>query len=127
MKKIKKYVPYLVATGAIVVSGLTQVSAATDTDTNNLCAGPRPNNAQHEQMIKAVESKDYSAWLVAIGDDERAQNLKSKINADNFDDFIKMHELRRSGDEEGAEAIRQQLGLPDRPERGSRGGRQVTN
>ena len=58
-------------------------------------------------IISAIESKDFVAWSEAVGD----RPVSEKITADNFDQFIEMIELKKSGDHEGAREIAQELDL----------------
>jgi hypothetical protein len=67
-------------------------------------------NKENFQAIKAaIEAGDFNAWLEAVGDSPLAEI----ITAENFDQFIQMHNLRQAGDIEAAQAIAEELGLPE--------------
>lgn len=74
--------------------------------------GPRGEKGKNGQfnnpeVLVAIESGDYNAWKELMGD----RPIAEKINADNFAQFVEMHNLMKSGDKEAADAIRSELGL----------------
>lgn len=56
----------------------------------------------------AIEDRDFNAFVAAHSDDARILEV---VTEDNFDQFVDMHELRMSGDRDGARAIAEELGL----------------
>lgn len=66
---------------------------------------------QRQELHDAIESGDYDAWKAIV--DSRPR-ITDYINEDNFAQFAQMHSLRQEGDFEGAQAIREELGLPDK-------------
>lgn len=78
------------------------VSAA-NRDTN---LNPKTN---HEQMLKAIESGDYTAWKQL---QTMSGWISQYITKDNFATFAEMHKAMLSGDLTKAEEIRTKLGLP---------------
>lgn len=68
----------------------------------------RFSSEQFEAIKQAIEEKDYDAFVAA---QEGNEHILSIVTEDNFDKFIDMHELRQSGDREGARAIAEELGL----------------
>jgi len=73
----------------------------------------------------AISKRDYQTWKDLISKDGRNAKLLEKITADNFSKFADMHDAMQKGDKATAEAIRQELGLPDRPVMVQRRGWQV--
>lgn len=76
--------------------------------------GPKGNNGRaHNQMREevrtALENGDYDAWYDAM-----TPEVLDYINEGNFATFVDMHEAIQAGDTETAEALREQLGLPER-------------
>lgn len=77
--------------------------------------GPRNKNMNkgrfrmREEVRTALENRDYNEWHTAI-----TPPILDYINEDNFDTFADMHEAMQSGDQEKAEELREQLGLPER-------------
>jgi len=74
---------------------------------------PRGSNFdpdRHNAIQTALENNDYEAWKETV--DSRPR-ITDYINQDNFDKFAEMHQLMLNGDIEGAQAIRDELGLPD--------------
>ena len=65
------------------------------------------------EMIKAIESGDYDAWVVLHEGKEGP--MIDAINADNFGKLQEMHEARQDSDFEAAKAIAEELGLPNPP------------
>ena len=64
---------------------------------------------QHrEQMNSVLESGDYSAFLEAVADTHLAEVVDTEAE---FEKFMEAHELRVSGDHEGARAIMDELGI----------------
>ncbi|MDD5469352.1 MAG: hypothetical protein PHO92_00930 [Candidatus Peribacteraceae bacterium] len=77
--------------------------------------------AQHEEMMQAIESSDYEAWKALMEEKPgRGPWTLEVITAENFPLFAQMHQKMLAGDREGAEALREQLGLRVPPMR--RGG-----
>lgn len=75
--------------------------------------GPQGNNGRFQmrkEVQTALENRDYSAWKEAM-----TPPIFQYVNESNFDTFVDMHEAMQSGDTETAEALRAQLGLPERP------------
>lgn len=74
--------------------------------------GPRGPRGPEDRaaMIEAIESGDYAAWSELMGDRPHSD----LVTEDNFDRFVEMSRLFHEGDVEGANAIREELGLPDR-------------
>lgn len=70
--------------------------------------GPNFDSAIHESMLEAIDNKDYDAW--AELHDGRGR-VAEAITADNFDRFTEMHDLMMAGDQDGAQKIREELGL----------------
>ena len=72
--------------------------------------GPNYNEERHEAMLNAFENKDYNAWKEARGDFGKGR-IMDQVNEDNFSKFVEMRELRLAGDIDGADALREDLGL----------------
>lgn len=64
-----------------------------------------------EAMNMAFENVDYDAWKALVGD----KNVGESITADTFPQFVQMHQLLQAGDREGAQALAEELGFPERP------------
>jgi len=72
----------------------------------------RAQMQEHKEAMKEVlEAGDYNAFVELVGD----KKLGETITADNFDQFVEMHNLKEAGDREGAKAIADELGLKHRP------------
>ncbi|MDD3896800.1 MAG: hypothetical protein PHU04_03090 [Candidatus Peribacteraceae bacterium] len=78
---------------------------------------PRFAPEHHEEMVQAIESNDYEAWKALMEENGRGGPMVDSINEENFDTFVQMHTLMIAGDREGAEALREQLGLSVPPMR----------
>ena len=65
--------------------------------------------ADHREAIKeAVENEDYEAFLAAVEGSPLADIITTEAD---FALFVEAHELRESGDREGAKAIFDELGI----------------
>lgn len=75
-------------------------------------ADKEAHKEQHEALHTAAENGDYDGFVELLPED-RQEEFTEKISADQFDDFVLMQELRKAGDKEGAEEIREFLGLEE--------------
>lgn len=82
--------------------------------------GPNYSVERHKAIEKAFENKDYASWKQLMKDKGRVAQL---ITKENFDAFIKSHELAEQGKFEEAQKIRQELGLPMQNGRGQKQGK----
>lgn len=73
-----------------------------------LVKGPNYSAERHASMEKAFESNDYTAWKDLMQNRGRVAQV---VNKDNFAKFAEAHRLALKGDMEGAQKIRQELGL----------------
>ncbi len=90
----------------LATSGIAAADAAQGEEHQK--RGHRHNPEIHE----IVETPDYESW-------SQYENLPDKLagfDEAQFNQFADMHELRQAGDKEGAEEIRELLGLPERGE-----------
>jgi hypothetical protein len=72
---------------------------------------------RREAVSAAIANNDYNAWVKAVGEDSK---MLEKINEDNFDRLIKMHEYRNQ-----AKVIAEELGI-EREGQGQRHNRMNT-
>ena len=70
--------------------------------------GPNYTPERHEQMEKAFENNDYSAWKNLMNGKGRVSEV---INDGNFNRFAEIHKLMEAGKIDEANKIRQELGL----------------
>jgi hypothetical protein len=66
---------------------------------------------RHEAMQEILTNRDYQAWKETV---DSRPHISDYITEENFDQFVDMHELMMAGDREGAQEIRDELGLPER-------------
>jgi hypothetical protein len=92
----------------VAIGGFAVSSFAYQGDPN--VEGPNYTEERHEAMMDSFENNDYQAWLEARGDIGRG-HMMDVVNEDNFDQFVKMHNLRLAGDIEALDEIRAELGL----------------
>ena len=72
--------------------------------------------AHHGELKTIMENEDYDAWKILMDEkadkmQERFDTFKSTINEDTFNSMLRLHELKTSGDMEGAKALAEELGL----------------
>ena len=70
--------------------------------------GPDCSEERHTDMLKAFETKDYTAWKDLM---EGKGRVTEVVNKDNFARFAEAHKVAQGGDIEGAKKIRQEIGL----------------
>lgn len=70
--------------------------------------GPDCSEERHTDMLKAFETKDYTAWKDLM---EGKGRVTEVVNKDNFARFAEAHKVAQRGDIEGAKKIRQEIGL----------------
>jgi len=68
-------------------------------------------------VAEALKAGDYQAWVETVSNTYRGEPLLAKINEDNFDQFVNMHELYRDGNVVEADSIAQELNIPIKAER----------
>ena len=80
---------------------------------------PEQMRGNMQEMKTLMDNKDYTAWEnlmleKAVVMEERLNDFTAKINEDNFNNMLRLHELKQAGDFEGAKALEKELGL-ERP------------
>lgn len=96
-----------VATLAIAGSVLVPSVLAYKGDPN--IKGPNYSVERHEAMEKAFETNNYNAWKSLMTG--KGGRVAQVINASNFSQFAKAHELAEAGKLDEAKEIRKSLGL----------------
>ena len=72
-------------------------------------SGNKGNNEQHRLDVDtAIESGDYQTFKSLVVDNGP---MFKAITEENFNQFVEMHNLMKSGDLDGAKVISQELGL----------------
>ncbi len=66
------------------------------------------NSERHKQMEDAFENNDYNVWKELMNGRGRVMQA---VNEQNFHRFAEAHRLADQGDYEGADKIREELGL----------------
>lgn len=65
---------------------------------------------RHAQMQDIIANRDYQAWVQVAGD----RPIADYVTQENFNRFIEMMEAKHNGDFDTADAIREELGMPER-------------
>ncbi len=73
--------------------------------------GPNFTEERHEQMLKAFENNDYSAWKELMSENGRHPRVLDVVTEENFPTFAAAHEAAENGDYEEAARLRSELGL----------------
>lgn len=63
----------------------------------------------NSEIKQALENGDYDTWSELTAD----QPIAEIITADNFDQLVKLHQLKQAGDIEEAKALAEELGLDE--------------
>ncbi len=111
----------LIAGGLLTVDTSAQIfNAQKDGETISETRQDRRESRREDRResrratFEAIHNRDYNAWVQAIQDSRRAEILLEFINQDNFNTYVEMIEAKRDGNDEEAEALREELGLPSR-------------
>jgi len=73
--------------------------------------GPNFTPERHAEMTAIFESGDYEAFAALMAENPMQGRMMERVNAENFDTFVKVHNLALAGDLEGARELRAELGL----------------
>ncbi|MFA6458927.1 MAG: hypothetical protein WCV79_00835 [Candidatus Paceibacterota bacterium] len=93
-----------------IVLGVTAVTASSAMAYRGdpTVKGPNYSADRHTAMMKAFETKDYSAWKNLMQNKGRASQVITEVN---FAKFAEAHNLALQGKTAEAQKIRQELGL----------------
>ncbi len=108
MRNIKKSTKVLAGSFAVMMMGSLAVSSVMAYQGDYSKQGPEYSPERHTAMTKAMDSNNYQAWSELMADRGRITRV---INEDNFARFAEARQLAHEGDLEGADAIRQELGI----------------
>ena len=101
----------LVGSLAVAMMGAFAISSAMAHQGDYSKQGPAYSPERHTAMTEAMDNNDYEAWRELMADRGRVTQV---INAENFARFAEARQLAHDGDLEGADTIRQELGLRTR-------------
>jgi hypothetical protein len=74
--------------------------------------GPNHTEERHAQMQEVMETKDYETWKEMMTEDGRTPGVLRKIDTqEKFEAFVQAREMALEGDTEGANEIRESLGM----------------
>lgn len=116
----KKTLLTLLVFGLVLTAGIGITSAFTG-NWPGKWDGQRPvfDEEKHQAMLEnhqaiqeAIENNDYATWLELMNDCPIKNKITEIITEENFDKFVEMHQFRKDGDFEAAQAIAEELGLP---------------
>ncbi len=102
----KKVLITLAVVALVVAAGVSAVSAY-QIGSNNASTSHSYNLERHAAMQKALQDRNYQAWLSLVGD----RPITQKINRENFNKFVEAWRLAQRGEFEQARILRQELGL----------------
>lgn len=124
----KKTLITLVALGLILSAGIAGSAAYSGNGGFNkadLTPEQRAEmQARHEEVKGAIDNNDYQAWQALIQEKQSlmaGQGFELKHNIldiidsqEDFDLFVQAHQAMAAGDHQTAQAIRQELGFPEK-------------
>ena len=93
---------------AVVMMGAFAVSSAMAYQGDYSKQGPEYSPERHTAMSEAMDNNNYEAWSELMADRGRITQV---VNEENFAQFAEARRLAHSGDLEGADAIRKELGI----------------
>ena len=118
----------LIALGALVVALLGVIAFTTkqvDAYRGDYTqVGPNHTEEREAEMdaIFANPESSYDEWVALMTEDGRKPGVVDKISEEEFPAFAQAHKLAQEGDIEGANAIREDLGLGQGQRRGGGNG-----
>jgi hypothetical protein len=103
----------VIGTSVLVILLISSIAFAQGFNQDNQLKGPKVAPEIHEQIIEAMETGDYAAWLEAheINGISVRPQIADLITEENFDRFVEMHTAKKDGDRELAKEIADELGL----------------
>lgn len=106
----KKIGAGLAVFAVVALTGSAIVSAASPASLENSFKGfgHKNNNEHRAEIDTAISSGDYQTFKLLIGDNNK---MFEKITAENFDQFVQMHNLMKEGNYTEAKVIAEELGL----------------
>jgi hypothetical protein len=108
---MKKQLLGLGVAGAVLASaGYLATSQASAHLSNGQGYRAHYSPERHAQMEQIIENQNYEEWLELVGD----RPITDYVTEDNFSRFLEMIALRHEGNFEEADAIRAELGMPER-------------
>lgn len=85
------------------------IAMSASADTNSFARRER-NTDRHDAMVSALAEGNFQAWKELVGE----RPIAEKITEENFDAFVELHEAVEENDTEKVQALRNELGLPER-------------
>lgn len=112
MNKNKYYLAVAIVGLLVTTVGVSAIVSADEGDNQK---GHKFNAERQEkrqeqkaQMDEIFANKDFAAWQELMAD----KPFKGDVTEEVFEQMIQVHELKQSGDMEGAKALAEELGLP---------------
>lgn len=98
-----------IASTTYAVDNLDVWSLLNDEQKQQLEEHHQEMKAERENMKTAIEEGDYQAWKQIV---DSKPKITDYVTEDNFARFSEMHKLMQDGDFEGAQEIRDEIGIP---------------
>ncbi len=111
MKKMKKSTKIIGGLSAGVLATAFIITPAIAYRGDYTTKGPNCSPERHATMTEAMANNDYNAWKESMAGHGRVTQV---INEENFSKFAEAHRLAEEGDLDGADKIREELGLRTR-------------
>ena len=105
MKTITKIIS---GTVAVMFVGLIASSSVSAYRGDGSVQGPERSPERHSEIMEAMDGNDYEAWSKLM---ENRGRITEIVNEENFSKFVEIRKLDQEGEHEGANAIREELGL----------------
>lgn len=96
---------------AVATAGVGLANAQGFGRANNSTREAPPMHEQRGIFQAGLGATDYTSFVTAVGEDAP---ILDTITANNFERFVEMRTLLQNGDKEGARAIADELGLPEK-------------
>jgi len=113
----KYYVAVAVVALLITTVGISAIASAGELGENKSGDVKVKFQEKHQEMKAIMDNQDYDAWKAlmegkAIKMQEHLDKMKQNISEENFNNLVKLHDLKQAGDFEGAKELAKDLDMP---------------
>ena len=112
----------LITSAGLIVANAQTTSSSNSSNSSIAGRMNRGGGTQLQAIKTAMDNKDYEAWKTAVAATPKGTEMLKIIDTQaKFDRLMVGHLAKESGDTTTAEAIRSELGLPQRGPKGDKG------
>jgi len=115
MSKNKYYLAVGLVSLMVTTAAVASITSASRDGGDGVRKHKKASSLMSERR-EIIENNDYGAWQEMMNKkadlfDERASKIRGLITEENFNNFMKIHELKMNGNFEEAKALWEEMGL----------------